>query len=86
VSLDGRLDSLRSLEANWNGYGEEPITEAALHAAGSLHFSPLSHGGIQVELHVGGRSVEIEIDPKGQIISSCLNIEHGPAPEPEAFT
>jgi hypothetical protein len=61
------LDDLRALPANWDGYGGITITEAALNTADKLTFVPCATGGIQIELHAGGMTVEVEIGPDGLI-------------------
>jgi hypothetical protein len=64
------LASLRDLKDNWDSYGAKPPDERALKAVeAGLSIVPTSDGGIQIELHIGGRDVEIAITPHGHIDS-----------------
>lgn len=65
-SLDEQIKSLHELEFNWDSYGSKPIARPALAVLESLHFSPLSDGGVQIEFHLHGHNVEIVISPEGE--------------------
>lgn len=57
------------LEDNWDSYGGRATTDQAKATVKNLHAFPLSGGGMQIDLHAGGSSIEIEINPDGQIHS-----------------
>lgn len=76
VDVAERLIRFLSYEANWNGYGEKPISKQAvkstiivLHrvAIGGPEpvVVPVSNGGIQVEWYHSGTEIEVEISPSG---------------------
>jgi hypothetical protein len=71
--LDRRLAELADLPEDWNGYGAKRITLEALDTAAQLIFTPTSPGGVQIELHVKGASVEVEIGPDGRIL--CVDFD-----------
>jgi hypothetical protein len=68
------LESLRALTPNWDGYGAPAIDHAVIAAAktfiASLPVSavfhpkvvPMSNGMLQLEWHVGPRSLELEFE------------------------
>lgn len=64
-----RIEELRSLQENWDSYGARRITNDALDTASRwldyVHVGPMSGGGIQIEVHMGGLDIEIEIEPDG---------------------
>ncbi len=73
-----RLQRFLSYEANWNGYGEQPISRQAvkrslivLHrvALGGPEPAvvPVFDGGIQIEWYYDGMEIEVEIPPSGRI-------------------
>lgn len=71
------VDALRHLAAGWDGWRAQPLTEAAVVAALTIAFRlvdghhllpqifPLPDGGLQLEWHVFGTDVEIEVDGSG---------------------
>ncbi|MGH9427978.1 MAG: hypothetical protein ACRD2L_16970 [Terriglobia bacterium] len=73
------LSRLRQLEKNWDGVSAKMLTDdacetalrllvaLAMPAPPSAQLVPLTDGGVQLEWHVAGNDVEIEIDPKGDI-------------------
>lgn len=61
------VSKLVDLKDGWDGYRGAPPTAAALDAARHTHATPMSSGGIMVELHADGASVEITISPDGRI-------------------
>lgn len=65
MDLLTQLRQLGELEPDWNGYGEKEITLDAISRCKSIHFSPTSDGGIQIELTDGIHEVEISVDPEG---------------------
>lgn len=69
MSLENNLANLRYLKDGWDGRGSAAPTEEALATAASIGACALGYGGIQLEMHVGGSDVEIEIDANGQIIA-----------------
>ncbi|MEV7136728.1 hypothetical protein [Streptomyces tauricus] len=76
-----KINKLLALPKGWDGYRAEPVTIEAGIAMVSVLFSvmdrrslrpqlfPLANGGIQVEWHVGGSSIEIEVSADGH--SGC---------------
>ena len=79
-----RLRRFRSYEANWNGYGEQPISEQVVkRALVVLHYValggpepvvvPVCDGGVQIEWHYSGMEIEVEISPHG---SASIYIAH----------
>jgi hypothetical protein len=72
-SLDERLAELAGLPDDWNSYGAKRITNEAITTAERLNFTPTSPGGLQIELHVKGASVEVEIGPDGRIL--CVDFD-----------
>lgn len=58
---------LAELKRGWDGYDGIPTTEQAIRTAEGLQYVPMSNGGMQIELHTLGLTVEIEIGPSGRI-------------------
>lgn len=65
-----------SYDTNWNGYGEEAISDRAVGRALVALYQvalggpapvvvPMSHGGIQVEWYYSGTEIEIDVPPSG---------------------
>lgn len=68
---------LADLKHGWDGYDGIPTTERAIRTAEGLQYTPMSDGGMQIELHTLGVSVEIEIDPSGRVANvSALPVVH----------
>jgi hypothetical protein len=77
--MSKKLEELRKLESNWDSYGGKPITELALEKTDLLlkallgiqavepFVCPCSNGGIQLEWHRNGYTLEIEISPEGEV-------------------
>lgn len=80
------LSRLRQLESRWDDGSAEALTDDACEAAVRLLVSlaipapptvqifSLPDGGVQLEWHVGGNDVEIEVDSIGEVhvlISAC---------------
>lgn len=74
LDIDFKLASLSRLEPGWNGPGSVVVSASAIDAARILANSattppqmivPTPFGGVQLEWHRGGRSVEIDIDQTG---------------------
>jgi hypothetical protein len=75
--FETRLEGLRQLAHNWNGYGAEPLAPEALDKAAELlaavcniHTTepsvvPASKGGVQFEWHTLAGDLEIEVLPDG---------------------
>jgi hypothetical protein len=61
------VSKLLGLSPGWDGYDGKVPTPAALAAARRMTCVPLSNGGLQIELHAEGASVEIAITPQGVI-------------------
>lgn len=73
-----RLNSLLDLRDGWDGHRAHavtiPATEATVRVLASLmdetsappQLFPLPDGGLQIEWHVGGNSIEVEIDAGGE--------------------
>lgn len=70
--MNDRLTKLRELKDGWDGYRGIPITDRALRTADSLQYTPMSNGGLQIELHGKGPLVEIEIDPDGTVANVSI--------------
>ena len=73
-----RLHRFMSYDKNWNGYGEEAISDrAVVRTLVALYqvalggptpvVVPMSHGGIQVEWYYSGTEIEIDVPPFGAI-------------------
>lgn len=71
----GQLREYGTYAANWNGYGEHPITTAALQTGAAVlrrcrtapsAVVPLATGGIQIEWGPKGDRI-LEINPEGDI-------------------
>lgn len=67
MSFDGRLKEYENLGPNWDGYKALPPTKEAIHSASCMTPVPMNDGGIQLEIHLEGGSVEIEIMPSGRL-------------------
>lgn len=61
------LAELRSLSEGWDGYNGAPISDKALRTAEFTKVTPMSNGGVLVELHTASHSVEIDIDTDGEV-------------------
>ncbi len=73
------ISHLRQLQPRWDGASAEVVTDDACETAVRLLVSlaipapptvqlvPLTDGGVQLEWHVGGDDVEIEVDPIGEV-------------------
>jgi hypothetical protein len=76
--IEAELNSLLELRAGWDGRRARAITllatEATVRVLASLmndtsappQLFPLPDGGLQVEWHVGGNSIEVETDASGE--------------------
>jgi hypothetical protein len=74
-----RLDSLKVLASDWNGYGARPIDVDLVEQAKSLvqrlpgdlvdspAVVPMTRGRFQFEWHRGNRSLELEFESQGRI-------------------
>ena len=74
-----QLTRLRQLERGWDGLRAEPLTDdacatairlltaLALPVPPSAQLVPLKDGGLQIEFHVEGNDVELEIDADGEV-------------------
>ncbi len=54
-------------EDGWDGHLGKPPTEQALDTVKALHLTPLSDGGLLLEMHSGGVDFEVEIDSDGKV-------------------
>lgn len=72
----GSLRELRLLEADWNGYGEQPISHDSISdTIRILHrvakggpapvIAPMYDGGIQIEWYGHDTEIEVEVPPEG---------------------
>lgn len=72
----GSLRELRLLEADWNGYGEQPISHDSI--SGTIRIlhrvakggpapivAPMYDGGIQIEWYGDDTEIEVEVPPEG---------------------
>ena len=76
--IEAELNSLLELRDGWDGRRACAITLSATEAtirllaalmdetAAPPQFFPLPDGGLQVEWHVGGNSIEVEVDAQGE--------------------
>lgn len=79
------INSFLALGKGWDGHRAKPITEEAVESTIGLVFAlcddlslppqffPLPDGGIQIEWHVGGEVVEVEIDASGDAHALVTN-------------
>lgn len=67
MTFDGRLKELGTLKFDWDGYKGLAPTKEAIDSAMHMTPVPMPDGGIQLEIHIPGGSVEIEIMPDGHI-------------------
>ena len=65
------LELLR-LPPNWDSYEARQISVEALMTVGRFAVVPMSHGGVQLEIHYDGYDIEIEIGPAGEIQSALV--------------
>jgi len=75
--VESEINRLLSLDKKWDGHRARPVTDEAAGSTISIifrlcdeislppQFFPLPDGGVQIEWHVDGASVEIEVDPMG---------------------
>ncbi|HUT13039.1 MAG TPA: hypothetical protein VMY42_21265 [Thermoguttaceae bacterium] len=73
------LEELKSLQANWNGYGAEPIHPRTIEAAQRFvrwlpirlsvlpQVVPMTQGRLQLEWHRGTKSLELEFESPSQV-------------------
>lgn len=76
--IESKLNELLKLRDGWDGRRARAVTVSAAEATVRLlaalmdestapaQFFPLPDGGLQVEWHVGGNSVEVEVDAQGE--------------------
>jgi len=76
--IESKLNELLELRDGWDGRSARavtvPVAEATVRLLAALmdestappQFFPLPDGGLQVEWHVGGNSVEVEVDAQGE--------------------
>lgn len=69
TSIDAKLDKLAALSEGWDGYGCVPVDERAVKILQSVDLSPMSDGGIMLELWGGVVSIEIGADGSLQDLS-----------------
>lgn len=70
--MRAELEKLADLTEGWDGHGGVGIKQTALVTADCIHFTPMSNGGILIEIHGGGKDIEIEIEPSGKITSVSI--------------
>ena len=83
ISVRQQLVYIGSLREDWDGFGAHQIRRDVLtfmatmleslmkHETPSLHLTPMSHEGVQVEWHENGIDLEIEIEAPGEVWVSC---------------
>ena len=76
--LNQALNRLFALPPSWDGSGSAEVTLEAIQGAALVlaqivdenspapQFFPLRDGGIQVEWHIGGNGIEVEVDGSGE--------------------
>jgi hypothetical protein len=91
--VEQRLNRLLGLPEGWNGANASEVADGAVERAAILAFEvlddlplspqffPLPNGGVQFEWHVGGSSVEIEVEPDGEAFAVAETSDGGPAIE-----
>jgi hypothetical protein len=74
-----RISALKALEENWDSYGGLPVADGAISMTRVVlsnldiedmpkpHVAPLPDGGIGLHWRVGGRDLEVEVEPDGDI-------------------
>jgi hypothetical protein len=75
--VQNEVNAMLALGDGWDGHRAKPITEEAVGSTIGLVFAlcddlslppqffPLPDGGVQIEWHVGGEAMEVEIDRSG---------------------
>lgn len=93
-----RLNDLLQLSRGWDGFRARPVTDAAAVTAIKTLFAvandhslapqivPLVDGGVQLEWHAGGFSIEIEVDGSGDAHYLAVNAEGEIVVDEEATT
>lgn len=93
-----RLNDLLDLPPGWDGSRARPVTDAAALSAMKTLFAvandrslapqivPLVDGGIQIEWHAGGFSIEIEVDGSGDAHYLAVNAAGQAVVDEEAAT
>lgn len=76
--MEARLNELLALPPDWDGRRAVEVADSAVETTVNVlnavmeprsappQFFPLPDGGVQTEWHVGGNSIEIEIDASGE--------------------
>lgn len=88
-----RLDELKSLQADWNGYRATPISLAAIEAAKQVatnlwrngepapEIVPMTQGRLQFEWNAGPKSLELEFGEDAQVHYLKFDSDHDLADE-----
>jgi hypothetical protein len=67
--LSDHLDELRAMPPGWDSYGAYQISHDALEVAETIfdltQVTPMADGGVKIEWHFGGMTMEVEIRPDG---------------------
>ena len=70
--LERKLQALATLLPNWDSYGGRPSSRLALDGArrffDGAQVVPMSDGGIQLEWHLPGFDLEIDVAPDGSLV------------------
>jgi hypothetical protein len=69
---DDWMAELRRLEPNWNSYQGRRITEEAITVLANFYVTPISDGGVQLEVHQDGFDIEIVIGASGKLESGMI--------------
>lgn len=76
LNIEYRLNELQALSVGWDSYGGLPLTDEAAETLRRINIVPSSDGGAQIEMHVGGADIEIEVEPDGQILGISFDRVH----------
>lgn len=87
MALRETIDSFAELEENWNSYGAPVIELPAIVAAKQIVSGwcavPTVAGGVQLEVHVPGCDIEIDIGPDGKVKwAGAFDEKNNVIPEP----
>jgi hypothetical protein len=79
AEVNARLEGLRRLPPDWDGFGGEPPRDDVVRFARELlqsvmtpttpapHIAPMSHEGLQLEWHIQDVDLEVEIEEPGMV-------------------
>ena len=68
------LDKLADLKDGWDGYKGVAPTKLAIATCRLLNFTPLSSGGILIEMYTDQGNAEIEVDEYGRLSQVSVDL------------